>query len=387
MLKKLLLFATLCFVLIGFIGCGNGENKKEVDSAATVEKETVTDNTSSNADTDDVPNVVSEKESDSGNSEGKEGIQSDTYTAYMTATNLTVSDLDGDSYKDMPLIPDDLDWINSPQNTEGTVLDGALYRRIGGWLWGMDERNPSWKTAAKYIIGDVPEDYSDFEPYGKSASRYFLYGNYTLDDVISPLLELDSVNVTGNIDHDNYEYHFVIPDLKECAKEMGITETALGYLLAQLNESGQSIIVEANSFSYNTESTNENDNTKGAAAYFEEVPELLTPDSLDSYVLVKKDNESAAEEDTYTALYDYDYSGTDEAALEYLDYLTDQEGLYYAEGKYKMYYKDGQYGLITDGYIIMKDHTPLAFALNSKDNDLIVILVKPEHIEGALSFN
>lgn len=115
------------------------------------------------------------------------------YEAYMTAVSLTGEDLEGGSYEDLLLLTEDRDWVHSPANKEGTVKDGALYRKLGALIWGnSSERghNESWTIVSEYVLGHVADSYSEYLPYAQNAARYFLYGDFTLDDVVSPLLEL-----------------------------------------------------------------------------------------------------------------------------------------------------------------------------------------------------
>ena len=256
------------------------------------------------------------------------------YEAYKTAVSLTREDLEGGTYEDLLLLTEDMDWVNSSANKEGTVKDGALYRKLGALIWGnSSERghNESWTIVSEYVLGYAADSYSEYLPYAQNAAGYFLYGDFTLDDVVSPLLELESVRVTGTPDPSRYAYHFEIPDLKACAREMQVTEKALGYLLAQLNESGADIEISENAFSFHSEGYDrEGSSGSGTAAsgsdYFDEVPELLRPDALEVYQY----DLGPVDMNGLTG-YKFTFTGDGSVINNYLFYVMVKDGVTYSE--------------------------------------------------------
>ena len=291
------------------------------------------------------------------------------YEAYMTAVSLTGEDLEGGSYEDLLLLTEDRDWVHSPANKEGTVKDGALYRKLGALIWGNSSdrgHNESWTIVSEYVLGYVADSYSEYLPYAQNAARYFLYGDFTLDDVVSPLLELESVRETGARDPSRYEYHFNIPDLKACSEEMQVTEKALGYLLAQLNESGADIEISENTFTFHSGGYDREESSGSTAAasgsdYFDEAPELLRPDALDIYQYEL----GPVDMDGLTG-YKFTFTGDGSVINNYLLYVMVKDGVTYTEDTV-----DG-----STMYFLYRDGNPLAIIGSVDNGKALVVLMQ-----------
>ena len=259
--------------------------------------------------------------------------------------------------------------MHSPSNKEGTVKDGALYRKLGALIWGnSSERghNESWTIVSEYVLGYVADSYSEYLPYAQNAARYFLYGDFTLDDVLSPLLELESVRETGARDPSRYEYHFNIPDLKACSEEMQVTEKALGYLLAQLNESGADIEISENTFTFHSGGYDREESSGSTAAasgsdYFDEAPELLRPDALDIYQYEL----GPVDMDGLTG-YKFTFTGDGSVINNYLLYVMVKDGVTYTEDTV-----DG-----STMYFLYRDGNPLAIIGSVDNGKALVVLMQ-----------
>lgn len=174
--------------------------------------------------------------------------QLSTEGSYNTATSLTKYDLteEGDYYlyNNIPLLKDDCEWIDSSWNTEGTVNQGAIYRKMAYLLEGLKYND--YTDYAKYVIGYIPETKDDFTPYAENAKNFI-----TINDSVQNIMkkfESSSV-VNGEFDYESNtigKYNITISNLSECAKEMQISEEMLGYIIAFLSEYTDDITFENN---------------------------------------------------------------------------------------------------------------------------------------------
>lgn len=174
--------------------------------------------------------------------------QLSTEGSYNTATSLTKYDLneEGDHYlyNNIPLLKDDCEWIDSSWNTEGTVNQGAIYRKMAYLLEGLKYND--YTDYAEYIIGYIPQTKDDFTPYAENAKNFI-----TINDSVQNIMkkfESSSV-VNGEFDYESNtigKYNITISNLSECAKEMQISEEMLGYIIAFLSEYTDDITFENN---------------------------------------------------------------------------------------------------------------------------------------------
>ena len=173
------------------------------------------------------------------------------YEAYITATELTVDDLEktstGYEYEGLPgtLVSQDVEWIESSLNTGGTVENGALYRKMAILLEAF-EFNNAWETFSTILLGFVPESKDECTPYVENAKE-FIVSDGCLVAVMTKLSTLSSVTGEFDFDTGNFgNYDISITDLTVCADEMMISEEMLGYILAALTEYGVEISFEEN---------------------------------------------------------------------------------------------------------------------------------------------
>ena len=186
---------------------------------------------------------------------------------YKTASSLTVSDLlktrkpfgNGYDYcynndENMLLVPKDVEWIENPLNKDGTVEDGAVYRKIAYVLTGIDAGFANYKNFAKYMLGYTPDTKEDFLKHIDDLKSYIVAAN-SLEPVMKRFESLKSVSGdfnyqykdSGDFDALNSSFDFTISDVTECAEELDISEEMLGYILSMLNEYGTETTFNKNS--------------------------------------------------------------------------------------------------------------------------------------------
>ncbi len=174
--------------------------------------------------------------------------------SYDEATNLTVDNLIKNSlgsysYGDLQIVESDREWIESSLNNEGTVEHGALYRSLATQIEGYSFIGyDSWKRSIVPILFgfDKPASKDELNPYIESVNDYIVL-NSPLKSVMNKLATLSCVE--GTINTETGEYDFIITDLTQASEEMQITEQALGYILAMIDEYGATIKFENNSYS------------------------------------------------------------------------------------------------------------------------------------------
>ena len=168
---------------------------------------------------------------------------------YNVATTLTKFDLTKNSlgqyvYLNLPFSDDECAWIDNPLNVGHKVHPGALYRKMAMCLEAFSIGN-NWKSYASYIIGFVPENRSDFEPYAENLKRFITTEDNPMESVLK---EFEAISVvSGSFDYENGSYDFEISDLTVCAEEMQVSEEMLGYILAMTTEYAAEISFDANS--------------------------------------------------------------------------------------------------------------------------------------------
>ncbi len=169
--------------------------------------------------------------------------------SYSEVTNLTVADLEVNNgpngkryiFKGYLFVDSDNDWINNKQNKDGSVEDGAVYRKIAYMLEGYDMGMTRLTKFSDDLFGITTDDNDKLAPYVTRMSKYVVTGQ-ALPAIMQEFSTLKSVE--GTYDFDNWKFELTIVDVRECAKELEISENALGYVLAMLNEYGATINFE-----------------------------------------------------------------------------------------------------------------------------------------------
>lgn len=180
-----------------------------------------------------------------------------TYSSYLTATTLTKANLKKENsatgtkyyYKDLPLLSEDVEWIENSINKEGTVNQGAIYRKLAKLLEGYAIHMNNGGSYSKYIFGDTVST-DDFGQYATIVSE-FITSEDSLYHVLKKFESLECVE--GNFDYANNSWSFTVPDLTQCAEEMQISEEMLGYIFAMLDEYAPTITFDGNSCTFEFE--------------------------------------------------------------------------------------------------------------------------------------
>lgn len=176
-------------------------------------------------------------------------------TTYESAITATKEDLTGSKgkwyYDGIPLLSDDCEWIDSSLNKNGTVSQGAVYRKIAKMLSGSDFKNKrffySYKDISELLLGFTPDTVDEYVPYGENASKFIVVDNQ-LEAIMQKFESLKSVS--GQYDYDYGKlgkYSLDISDMSDCAKEMQISDVMLGYIFAMLDEYAVEISFNENS--------------------------------------------------------------------------------------------------------------------------------------------
>ena len=203
-------------------------------------------------------------ESTNQNSTESSKSESDTYVVYNTYTTvlaLTKADLTKKNtstgtkyyYHDLPLLSEDVEWIDSPINKKGTVNQGAIYRKLAKLLAGYTLGLNNGSAYSQYIFGD---DFST-DAFSKHAPivAEFITNEDSLYHILKKFESLECVD--GSFDYANNSWSFSIDDLPQCAKEMHISEEMLGYIFALLDEYAPTITFNGNSCTFNLKSSHD----------------------------------------------------------------------------------------------------------------------------------
>lgn len=170
----------------------------------------------------------------------KEQESDKVYQAYTAAVNLTKDQLTktskGYSYNGLDLLSEDCEWIDSKLNKEGTVNQGAVYRKLAKLLQGFEMKFADYTDFSEMLIGFIPEARDDFITYAENAMNFITEEN-DIQNIMKKFESLDCVD--GSFDYEYGKlgkYSFEINDLEKCAEEMQISEEMLGYIFALLDE-------------------------------------------------------------------------------------------------------------------------------------------------------
>ncbi len=182
---------------------------------------------------------------------------SETYNAYMLATNLTKKDLDQSfsgryEYEGLSFVDEDCEWIDTSWNKEGTVELGALYRSIAtglGGFYNFEKAYGNWGSSIIPVAFGIekPRTWEECKPYVDNASKFIT----ATDSKMALLRKFDQMScVSGTFDYENNSYSFYIENLTQAAQEMYISETMLGYCFAYLAEFAPEITFNDNSCTF-----------------------------------------------------------------------------------------------------------------------------------------
>lgn len=236
----------LSAVLILFSGCSEKQMEEESTETSIIStvatNETQVNNDSADKEITVYPTPTQETIS-------KEE-QSATYEAFLTATNLMVSDLTlTDSgkyyYNDLIILSQDTEHLSmyTHLDTEPQINQGALYRTIAKYLDGYEMMLNNGKSYSDTLLGFEVSG-TDFAPYAENAGKFISLED-SLFNVLTKFSQLESAE--GNFDFVNNSFSFSVPDLTACAKEMMISEEMLGYIFAMLDEYAPTISFDGNS--------------------------------------------------------------------------------------------------------------------------------------------
>jgi hypothetical protein len=194
-------------------------------------------------------------------SSGSEADMHVVYNTFVTATTLTKADLTKKItstgtkyyYLDLPLLSEDVEWIDNPINKNGTVNQGAIYRKLAKLLAGYTLGLNNGSSYSKYIFGDDIST-NEFGRYASIVSE-FITNEDSLYHILKKFESLACVE--GNFDYANNYWSFSIADLPQCAKEMQISEEMLGFIFALLDEYAPIISFDGNSCTFELKSSHD----------------------------------------------------------------------------------------------------------------------------------
>lgn len=159
----------------------------------------------------------------------------------LTKEDCTVNALGQYEYKGLALTSDDCEWIDSPQNKEGTVEAGAVYRKLALCLEAFSIGN-KWSSYAPFILGYTPETRDEFAQYVNDLST-FIVADQSANSIRAKFQTMNSVSVT---EEDN-TYTIIISDLAETAKELNICDEMIGHILCAFHDGGATVTFNGNS--------------------------------------------------------------------------------------------------------------------------------------------
>lgn len=134
-----------------------------------------------------------------------------TYTAFYAATNMTRNELttkvgkSGTSYfyKDIELLSEDVEWITNPINKEGTVNQGAIYRKMAKLLAGFNMFLNDGSNYCELLTGMPYSNRDDFAGYASNAGEFICME----EELYHILKKFESVEAaSGTFDFPNLIY-------------------------------------------------------------------------------------------------------------------------------------------------------------------------------------
>lgn len=250
-----LLFATICFSLVG---CRNNEQAK--NSNTQVIKPIIEENVIDDMDkTENVSGMINSEESketeqtedenqtDNTSSESTENVYYGMSAAeiYSDINNLYVANLHEDmesgfySYNGIVFTSSDCEKIEKDSkgavNTYFKFDTSAFYNKLALCIDGYSIGN-AWQSYMEHIIGFTPDSREDCEPYIKDLSSFIVTTNET-EIILNRLEKTDGV--TKNNEN-------LIIDVPTCTKNLGISEEMFAYIACMLDSKGHSITFDGN---------------------------------------------------------------------------------------------------------------------------------------------
>lgn len=179
-------------------------------------------------------------------------INNEVKNYYTIATTVKRSDLDQDSldlysYGDITFTSSDCEWIDNPINKEGSVNQGAFYRKMATSLEGFKLGFNNGISLTEHILGEIAFNGSLIKPRVDELSSYIVEKD-SLKAVMNKFKSLSTITGTINVDANSYD--FTITDLTACADELKISEEMLGYILAMLDEYAPTVSFEGHSYNF-----------------------------------------------------------------------------------------------------------------------------------------
>lgn len=171
-----------------------------------------------------------------------------TYETYTEMVNLNVEDDSIAVYLNkyyyyrnedskIPLLSEDIEWINNSLNKDKTIEQSALYRKLATLIEGYKVGFNNGQDYADFIFADVPSSKSEIKREFNRISKFFATENY-FQSIIKALKKCQSVEGEYKINSNvrKCKVNFTIISCKKCAEELGISEECLGYMLAALED-------------------------------------------------------------------------------------------------------------------------------------------------------
>lgn len=158
--------------------------------------------------------------------------------AYDIATSLTREDLSKNSlgnyeYKGFEFTSDDSEWIDNDLNTDHSVERSAFYLKMANVVEFANNTIRTSDVYIKCLLGYIPDDYNEFILASGNA-RKFIVSSDSFAAFKRTLSFISSATVTG----DTNGCTIVINDLTQCAKDLGISDEMLGYIIAAMEDTG-----------------------------------------------------------------------------------------------------------------------------------------------------
>lgn len=160
-------------------------------------------------------------------------------------------------YKGLPLLSEDVSWIEDPLNKDGTINQGAIYRKLAKVMQGIKIGLADYTDFSTYVIGFVPKTKDEFLDYTEDLYSFIVMEN-EFESIMKKFETLKTVNgkynyayfESGKFDPSSSSFEFEISNVTECAEELKIKEEMLGYILAFLEEYGPDTEFSGNSFTF-----------------------------------------------------------------------------------------------------------------------------------------
>ena len=165
-----------------------------------------------------------------------ENPKMDAYAAYKIATSLALKDLekkdDGYYYDNkLRLVTDDVNKIEK----DGEIPSDVVFNKLCYLIEGTGIGYNNWDEWKDYVFDPAPENDQVFKNKISRIKKDFPTYQHHLK-LAKKFNKLKSVKGTLELDEGLIaDYQFTISNLSKCAKEMGISQEMLGYILADFD--------------------------------------------------------------------------------------------------------------------------------------------------------